>query len=158
MLKEERLLKAMLRNKLTLSIAESCTGGLLSHRITNIPGSSKVLLLGITAYSNEFKNKILKVPLRIIREKGAVSAEVVKAMAEGIRALAQASLGIGITGVAGPDGGTKEKPVGTVFIGLSTNKETFVSKFNFSGNRLEIKRKSTEKALKIILDFLAGHH
>ena len=158
MLKEEKLLKAMLKNKLTLSIAESCTGGLLSHRITNIPGSSKVLLLGITAYSNEFKNKILKVPLRIIREKGAVSAEVVKAMAEGIRALAQASLGIGITGIAGPDGGTKEKPVGTVFIGLSTNKETFVSKFNFSGNRLEIKRKSTEKALEIILDFLAGHH
>ena len=158
MLKEEKLLKAMLKNKLTLSIAESCTGGLLSHRITNIPGSSKVFLLGITAYSNEFKNKILKVPLKVIREKGAVSAEVVKAMAEGIRALAQASLGIGITGVAGPDGGTKEKPVGTVFIGLSTNKETFVSKFNFSGNRLEIKRKSTEKALEIILDFLAGHH
>ena len=158
MLKEEKLLKAMLKNKLTLSIAESCTGGLLSHRITNIPGSSKVFLLGITAYSNEFKNKILKVPLRIIREKGAVSAEVVKAMAEGIRALAQAPLGIGITGIAGPDGGTKEKPVGTVFIGLSTNKETFVSKFNFSGNRLEIKRKSTEKALEIILDFLAGHH
>jgi len=158
MLKEEKLLKAMLKNKLTLSIAESCTGGLLSHRITNIPGSSKVFLLGITAYSNEFKNKILKVPLRVIREKGAVSAEVVKAMAEGIRALAQAPLGIGITGIAGPDGGTKEKPVGTVFIGLSTNKETFVSKFNFSGNRLEIKRKSTEKALEIILDFLAGHH
>ena len=158
MLKEEKLLKAMLKNKLTLSIAESCTGGLLSHRITNIPGSSKVFLLGITAYSNEFKNKILKVPLKVIREKGAVSAEVVKAMAEGIRALAQAPLGIGITGIAGPDGGTKEKPVGTVFIGLSTNKETFVSKFNFSGNRLEIKRKSTEKALEIILDFLAGHH
>lgn len=163
MLKEEKLLKALLRNKLTLSIAESCTGGLLSHRITNIPGSSKVFLLGITAYSNEFKNKILKVPLRILREKGAVSYQTAWLMAQNIRKLARADFGVGITGIAGPTGQTKDKPIGTVFIAVSSSRQTIAEKFSFKGNhfpdtlsgsrlcREEIKRKAADKAMDMLL-------
>lgn len=151
MLKEEKLLEAMIKNGRTLSVAESCTGGLLSHRITNIPGSSKVFLLGITAYSNKFKNKILKVPQKIIREEGAVSYQTAWLMARNIRELAQADFGVGITGIAGPDGGTKNKPIGTVFIAVSSSRQTISGKFNFKGSRLEIKIKTTDKAIDMLL-------
>lgn len=159
MRKEEKLLKAMIKNGRTLSVAESCTGGLLAHRITNIPGSSKVFLLGITAYRDEFKNKILKVPQKILREEGAVSYQTAWLMARNIRKLAKADFGVGITGIAGPGGGsttlttsgTKNKPLGTVFIAVSSSRKTIAGKFNFSGNRLEIKRKTADKALDMLL-------
>lgn len=151
MLREEKLLDTLFAKNLTLSIAESCTGGLLSSRLTNIPGSSKVFLSGIVAYSNNAKNKILRVPKKIIRTEGAVSAETAKQMAYNVRQLTHSSIGIAITGIAGPGGGTKFKPVGTVFIAVSLRKKTLVQRFHFSGNRLQIRRKATDKAIDMLL-------
>lgn len=158
MLPEIKLVKILTQRKLTMGIAESCTGGLLSNRITNITGSSKVFLLGTITYANESKSKVLHVPTQLMKTRGAVSAGVAKAMAIAIRKLASASLGVSVTGIAGPSGQTKDKPIGTVFIGISSDKETFVSKLNFSGNRLEIKRKSTDKALTMLLNYLAVNY
>lgn len=158
MLKEKKALEILSKRGLTLAIAESCTGGLLANRITDIPGSSKVFLLGITAYSNQAKKRLLKIPKSVIQTKGAVSYETAKLMAASITQLSGASIGIAITGIAGPDGGTKEKPVGTVFIGLSSGKKTLSKKFHFTGNRKEIKRKATDKALTMLLNYLAIHY
>ncbi|TAN62590.1 CinA family protein [bacterium] len=149
--KERKLIELLVRKRLTLSTAESCTGGLLSHRLTNIPGSSKAFLCGIIAYSNASKTRILKVPKSVTKAKGAVSAETAKLMAINARRIPDASIGIAITGIAGPGGGTKLKPAGTVFIAVSGKKKTYVQKFLFSGNRLQIKRKSVDKALDMIL-------
>ncbi len=155
MLPEEKLLKTLVKHSLTLTVAESCTGGLLANRITNIPGSSKVFLLGLVTYSNKAKTKILKIPARLISARGAVSREVAKAMAINARKISGASLGIGITGIAGPEGGIKEKPIGTVFICVSSKAKTLTRKYQFSGTRLEIKRKSTDKAISILLELIA---
>ena len=154
MLKEKKLLEILSKKKLTLAVAESCTGGALSNRLTNIPGSSRVFLLGIIAYSNEAKNKILKIPKSVIQAKGAVSSETAKLMAAKIAKLSGASIGIAITGIAGPAGASTDKPVGTVFIALASDKKALAEKFHFSGNRLQIKRKTTEKALDMLLKFI----
>lgn len=154
MLKEKKLLETLTEKKLTLAIAESCTGGLLANRITNIPGSSKVFLLGITAYSNEAKNRLLEIPKSIIQAKGAVSHETAKLMAVNIAKLSGAAIAIAISGIAGPTGGSKAKPVGTVFIALASDKKAIARKLHFSGNRLQIKRKATEKALDMLLKFI----
>ena len=154
MLKEKKLLEILTQKKLTLSIAESCTGGLLSNRLTNIPGSSQAFLLGIISYSNSSKNKILKIPEKIIQAQGAVSSQTAKLMAVNARKLAGSSLGVGITGIAGPGGGTKFKPVGTIYIGVASDKKTGVRKFNFSGSRLQIKRRTADKAIDMLLEVI----
>ena len=154
MLKEKKLLEILSKKKLTLAVAESCTGGALSNRLTNIPGSSRVFLLGIIAYSNEAKNKILKIPKSVIQAKGAVSSETAKLMAAKIAKLSGSSIGIAITGIAGPRGASKDKPVGTVFIAVASDKKIIAKKFYFSGNRLQIKIKTTEKALDMLLKFI----
>lgn len=151
MLKERKLIELLIRKLLTLSTAESCTGGLLSHRLTNIPGSSKAFLCGIIAYSNTSKTRILKIPPSVIQAKGAVSSETAKLMAINARRLINSSIGIAITGIAGPGGGTKFKPVGTVFIAISLRGKTHTRKFHFSGSRLQIKRKSADKAMDMLL-------
>lgn len=151
MLPEEKLLKALEAKKRTLSIAESCTGGLLANRITNIPGSSKVFLLGIIAYANSAKCRLLKIPEKTIQSYGAVSSPTARLMAESARRLGGSDLGIGITGIAGPGGGSKNKPVGTVFIAVSSPGETIVRKFFFKGSRLRIKKQAADKAIEIIL-------
>lgn len=143
---------------LTLSAAESCTGGLLSHRITNTPGSSSYFLEGVVSYSNEAKSKILGVPMELIESHGAVSAPVVESMAKGIRQLSGSDIGIGISGIAGPGGGTVEKPVGTVYIGMDTKKEGPVSrKFQFHGTREEIKLITVLNALDMIRQSLLNN-
>lgn len=147
---EQKVSQLLKLNHRTLSIAESCTGGLLSHRITNIPGSSKYFKLGIIAYSYESKIKILKVPAKIIQTKGAVSKEVCLLMAKNVRRLAKTDFGIGITGIAGPTGATKNKPVGLVYISVASYKKSIVNKFNFKGSRLSIKSQATESALKLL--------
>ncbi len=154
MLKEVTLLNKLIQKRLTLAIAESCTGGLLSNRITNISGSSHAFLLGIVTYSNDSKTRILKIPKKIIVTHGAVSEEVVKRMALNIRKIAQASISVGITGIAGPHGGTKTKPAGTVFIAVSSKKKVLVKKSLFRGSRLQVKRKATDKAIKMLLEAL----
>lgn len=154
MLKEAILLEKLIQKGLTIAIAESCTGGLLSNRITNIPGSSKAFLLGTVTYSNDSKNKILKIPKEIIPKHGAVSEETAKCMALNIQKITQASTSLGITGIAGPQGGNKSKPVGTVFIALSYRGKTSIKKFHFSGNRLQVKRKAADKAMEMLLEAL----
>lgn len=151
MLSEERLIKALEAKKLTLSLAESCTGGLLANRLTNIPGSSKVFLLGIIAYANSAKCRLLKIPEKIIQDYGAVSRPTARLMAESARRLGGSDLGIGITGIAGPGGAAKNKPVGTVFIAVSSSRKTLVKKFLFSGNRLRIKKQAANKAIQMLL-------
>jgi len=122
---------------LTLSLAESCTGGLIAHRITNIPGSSNYFLGGVVAYSNEAKEKIVGVPHETLLRYGAVSEESARAMAEGARRLLASDLALAVTGIAGPTGGTPEKPVGLVYIALAAEEEMRCERHIWSGDRLQ---------------------
>lgn len=133
----------------TIAIAESCTGGLVSDKLTNIPGVSEFFLEGVVAYSNKAKVDILGVPRELILEYGAVSPQVAKAMAEGVRKRASANIGIGITGIAGPTGGTKEKPVGLVYIGIVTDNHAEVKKCQFRGSRVDVKKFSANTSLNM---------
>ena len=139
---------------LTLATAESCSGGLIANRITNIPGSSNYFERGLITYSNEAKIELLNVPAEVIDRFGAVSPETGEAMAKGIRDLAKSTLGLGVTGIAGPTGGTLEKPVGLVYIVLATPEGVVVHENRFKGTRLEIKHQTSEAALKIIFEYL----
>jgi nicotinamide-nucleotide amidase len=134
----------------TLATAESCTGGLLGERLTRIAGSSNFYRGGVICYSNEVKTKFVGVPAQLIEETGAVSSPVAQALAEGVRARMSASIGIGITGIAGPSGGTAEKPVGLVFIGLADERSTQVREFRFPGDRERVRLWSTNAALEMI--------
>jgi len=151
---EQKVGQLLTRQKKTLSVAESCTGGLISNRITNISGSSKYFKAAIVAYSNEVKIQQLKIPSRIIKQNGAVSKEVAILMARNIRKLTKTDIGLGITGVAGPTGATKTKPVGLVYVALATKDNQRFKKFNFKGGRLAIKRKSASSSLKLLKDYL----
>lgn len=135
---------------LTIAVAESCTGGLLGARLTSIPGSSDVVFGGVIAYANEVKRDLLGVDQKLIDAHGAVSEEVVRQMAEGARDRLHASIGIGITGVAGPGGGTPEKPVGTVWIGLAQRDGTRALQLRLIGDRDEIRRRATQSALELV--------
>ena len=136
--------------RLTIAVAESCTGGLLGARLTSIPGSSDVVFGGVIAYANEVKRDFLGVDQKLIDAHGAVSEEVVRQMAEGARNRLHASIGIGITGVAGPGGGTPEKPVGTVWIGLAQQDGTRALQLRLIGDRDEIRRRATQSALELL--------
>jgi nicotinamide-nucleotide amidase len=135
---------------LTISVAESCTGGLISHRLTNVPGSSRYFQGGVIAYSNEVKENLLGVDPSILNQFGAVSLEVATAMAEGVSTLLKTQLGLGVTGIAGPSGGTPKKPVGLVCIALHSTKETLKKQFHFQGEREEIKEKTSQAALDLV--------
>ena len=135
---------------MTLAVAESCTGGLLAERITSLSGSSRYFLGGAVVYSNELKTQFANVPKALIDRHGAVSREVAAAMAEGIRKRCLASYGIGITGVAGPSGGTEQKPVGLVYIALAGEEGTQVVERNFPGDRKRIRQFATQQALEMI--------
>lgn len=152
---EEVVGRRLGEKSMTLAAAESCTGGLLASRITDVPGSSAYFLGGVVSYSNEAKENILGVPVSLLESHGAVSAPVVEAMASGVRKLSGADIGIGISGIAGPGGGTAEKPVGTVYIGLdSQDTGTASEKYLFGGSRDQIKNVSAETALDKIMKFL----
>lgn len=152
---EKRLGDALRDNKLRIAVAESCTGGLISHRITNIPGSSDYFDRGVIVYSNTSKTQLLGVPKLIIDSFGAVSRETAKAMAEGIKKMSGSDLGLAVTGIAGPGGGTPNKPVGLVYMGLASLKPTMEKEFRFTGERYEIKNQASEEALKMVLGFLS---
>nr|MBU1328205.1 competence/damage-inducible protein A [Candidatus Omnitrophota bacterium] len=147
---EEIVGKYLLRAKKTLAIAESCTGGLLANRITDIPGSSCYFKLGIVSYSNASKNKLLDIPMDTIKKYGSVSKQVAALMAKNVRVLASTGYGIGISGIAGPGGATNKKPIGLVYIALSTKAKTTCKEFRFIGTRDLIKYKSAQAALNII--------
>jgi nicotinamide-nucleotide amidase len=134
----------------TLAVAESCTGGLLAQRITSISGSSRSFLGGAVVYSNQLKTDFAGVPPQLIQQHGAVSAEVAEALAQGIRRRAGASMGVGITGIAGPNGGTEEKPVGLVYIAVSYGNKTESLECNFRGDRERIRQWASQQALDLV--------
>jgi len=151
----EKAIGDILRKKgWTLSIAESCTGGLICDRITNVSGSSDYFDAGMITYSNESKAKHLRISLDYIKRYGAVSPQVAKKMAQGVRKAFGTTFGLSTTGVAGPTGGTKRSPIGRVFIGLANGRRTWVMKLNLEGNRKEIKEKASQKALHFFYEML----
>ena len=147
----EAVVGEMLRDReLTVAVAESCTGGLLASRITDVPGSSDYFDRGVVCYSNAAKTDLLGVPAELIREHGAVSEPVARAMAEGIRSRSTAQVGIGVTGIAGPSGGTDQKPVGTVSIAVLTEEASTVRTFNFLGGRDMVKFQASQTAMNLL--------
>ena len=138
----------------TIALAESCTGGAVAARLTDIPGSSAYLKGSVVCYSNDVKTGLVGVPAATIREKGAVSPETARAMAEGIRQGLDATIGVGITGIAGPDGGTAEKPVGLVYIAVAGPKGTIVEEQRFAGQRSGIRTRSVNAALNLVRRYL----
>jgi len=135
----------------TLALAESCTGGAIANAITNVPGASKIFLGGLVAYSNEIKQKFLFVPPQLLEEHGAVSEPVARAMAEGARKQFGSDYAVAVTGIAGPGGGTMEKPVGTVFISVASARGTMVERRLNPGDRLDFKVKTVQLALNMLL-------
>jgi nicotinamide-nucleotide amidase len=146
----------LIERGLKLALAESCTGGLVSHRVTNAPGSSETFLAGITAYSNAAKTDFLDVPAGLIRQHGSVSPQVAEAMAEGAAGRTGADIALGITGIAGPAGGTPAKPVGLVYTGLKTPEGLSSAKSIFGGSRQEIKQRASQAALNSVRMYLLG--
>tara|TARA_A100000164_G_C21805167_1_gene722668 strand:- start:103 stop:561 length:459 start_codon:yes stop_codon:yes gene_type:complete len=145
------LVKKLTKKKLKISFAESCTGGMLASSITSINGASKVFNLGFITYSNQAKIKILKVSKNIIKKYGAVSAECCKAMVVNLSKISKANINVSITGIAGPNGGTKKKPVGLVYIGLKKGNKIIVNKNLFkSKGRISIQKLTVKTTLKLI--------
>jgi nicotinamide-nucleotide amidase len=142
--------KLLIKNKKTIAVAESCTGGQLSNLLTQVSGSSAYFILGVVAYSNQAKATILNIPPAIIAKEGAVSKDVATVMAEAVRKIAKTDLAIGITGIAGPTGATGKKSVGTVFIAINSKRKKLCKKFYFKGNRLTIRKKTALKSLELL--------
>ena len=153
---EQTIAKLLTKKRLTISVAESCTGGLISNRLTNISGSSKYFKSGIIAYSNKIKTKQLKIPSRIIKQYGAVSKEVAISMAKNIRRLTKSDFGLGTTGIAGPTGATKTKPVGLVYIALASPRKIQCQEFYFHGNRQAVRLRASQAALDLVRRYPSG--
>jgi len=151
----QKLIKLLNKKKLKISFAESCTGGLLSSTITSINGSSKVFTLGLVTYSNQSKINTLKVPKKIIMKHGAVSYQTCLSMVKNLYKISKTNLSASITGVAGPKGGTNQKPIGLVYIGIKKGNKTLVKKYLFKNKkRIFIQKAAVNKALNLILGFL----
>ena len=150
----KKIVKILIKKKLKISFAESCTGGLLSSAITSVNGSSKVFTLGLLAYSNQSKTQILKVSKNIIRKYGSVSEQVCLAMVKNLSKISKTNMSVSITGIAGPSGGTKIKPVGLVYVGIKKNDRVQVKKYLFKNNgRSYIQKAAVNKSLRLILSF-----
>ena len=148
----QKIVKLLCKKKIKISFVESCTGGLLSSSITSVSGSSKIFTLGLVTYSNQAKIKILKVPKRIIMKYGAVSYETCLSMVKNLNKISKTNISVSITGVAGPKGGTKQKPVGLVFIGIKKANKTIVKKYLFKNKKRNLIQKATvKKALNLVL-------
>ena len=151
----QKVVKLLRKKRLKISLAESCTGGLLSSSITSISGSSKIFTLGFITYSNQAKIKILKVPKKIIIKYGAVSYETCLSMVKNLNIIGKTNISVSITGIAGPKGGTKKKPVGLVYVGVKKGNKTLIKKFLFRSKKRNIIQKATVyEALKIILNLI----
>ena len=148
----KNIISLIKRKKMKLAIAESCTGGLLSSAITSVSGSSKVFTMGLVTYSNQAKTSILKVPQKIIKKYGAVSVQCCLAMVNNLRKISKSKVCVSITGIAGPGGGSKQKPVGLVYIGIRVGKKVIVNKCNFKNKgRAYIQRQTVKKSLNLLL-------
>jgi PncC family amidohydrolase len=151
----KKIVSLLKRRKLKISFAESCTGGLLASSITSINGSSKVFSLGLVTYSNQSKTKILKVPKQVIRKYGAVSVQCCTAMVNNLSKISKSKVVVSITGIAGPKGGSKLKPVGLVYIGIKVGKKVFIHKFNFKNKgRTFIRKKKVNKSFNLLLKLI----
>ena len=139
------------KKKFKIAIAESCTGGMLSSAITSVSGSSKVFTMGLVTYSNDAKIKILKVPKKIIKKNGAVSVQCCLVMVNNLSKISKAKICIAVTGIAGPKGGSKQKPVGLVFVAVKFGKKVIVNKYNFKNNgRIFIQKQTVKKTLNLL--------
>ena len=153
-MREEEIGDALRKEEISISTAESCTGGLISHIITNVPGSSEYYKGGVIAYANEVKENVLHVSKDILEEKGAVSAECAMAMAKGVRELLRTDVGIATTGIAGPTGGTPDKPVGLIYIALATKDYVYHAKHIFHEDRDGNKREAANAALEMLWGYI----
>ena len=151
----QKIVSLLKKKKLKLAVAESCTGGMLSSAITSVSGSSKVFTMGLVTYSNQAKTSILKIPNQIIKKNGAVSVQCCLAMVNNLSKISKARICISITGIAGPKGGSKQKPVGLVYIGVKFGKKVVVNKCNFKNNgRTFIQRQTVKKALNLLANLV----
>ena len=150
-----KVVRILTKKKLTVSFAESCTGGLLASTLTSISGSSKVFNMGLITYSNNAKVKLLKVPKKTITKYGAVSHETCLSMVENLSKISKSNISISITGVAGPNGGTKQKPVGLVYVGLKKGRKTIIKKNLFKNKgRIFIQKATVKKVLKMVMNIV----
>ena len=151
----KKIISLLKKRGMKLAIAESCTGGMLSSAITSISGSSKVFTMGLVTYSNQAKTSILKVPKKIIKQYGAVSVQCCLAMVNNLSKISNSKVCISITGIAGPKGGSKQKPVGLVYIGIKIGKKVLVNKFNFKNKgRIFIQRQTVKKTLNLLAQLI----
>ena len=150
----QKIVRLLTKKKLKISFVESCTGGLLSSSMTSISGSSKVFTIGLVTYSNQSKISILKVPKNVIKKHGAVSYETCLSMVKNLGNISKTNIAVSITGIAGPKGGSKQKPIGLVYIGIKKGNKTLVKKYLFKNKkRNTIQRATVNKALNLILSF-----
>jgi len=147
----------LIKTNRSLALAESCSGGLISHRITQVPGSSRFFLGAVVAYSNHLKSTLINVNEKSLKKFGAVSEQVAIEMAEGIKNISGSDFACAVTGIAGPGGGSSEKPLGLVYIAFMSKKENNCFKFNFTGSREDIKLKTSNEALNIIFDGIKSY-
>ena len=149
----QKVVKLLKKKKLKISVVESCTGGMLSGAITSVSGSSKVFTMGLVTYSNHSKNHLLKVPKQIIKKHGAVSIQCCFSMVNNLSKISKSNVAVSITGIAGPGGGSKQKPVGLVYVGIKRSNKVKVNRFLFKNKgRSNIQRATTKKALELILN------
>ena len=152
---EKNIISLLKRKNIKISIAESCTGGMLSSTITSVSGSSKVFTLGLVTYSNQSKIRILKVPNKIISKYGAVSVQCCLAMVNNLSKISKSKVCVSITGIAGPNGGSKQKPVGLVYIGIRVGKKVVINKSNFKNKgRLFIQKQTVKKTLNLLIKLI----
>ena len=148
----KKIITILRKRKYNLAVVESCTGGLLASKITSVSGSSKVFTMGLVTYSNEAKLKFLKIPKKIIKNNGAVSVQCCLAMVNNLSKISKANINVSITGIAGPKGGTKQKPVGLVYIGVKKGNKTQINKCLFKNKkRSSIQKATVKKAINLIL-------
>ena len=151
----QKVVTLLKRKRLKISFAESCTGGLLSSSITSVSGSSKIFSIGLVTYSNQAKTLLLKIPKNIIKKYGAVSIQCCTAMVNNLSKISKSQICISVTGIAGPNGGTKQKPVGLVYIGIKVKQKVIVNKCFFKNkNRIFIQKHTVKKALNLLLKLI----
>ena len=151
----KKIISSIKRKRMKLAIAESCTGGMLSSAITSVSGSSKVFTMGLVTYSNQAKKSVLKVPQKIIKKYGAVSVQCCLAMVNNLSKISNSKVCVSITGIAGPKGGSKQKPVGLVYIGIKVGKKVIVNKCNFKNKgRIFIQKQTVKKTLNLLAQLI----
>ena len=151
----QKIVKLLKKKRLKLSVVESCSGGMLSSAITSVGGSSKVFTMGLITYSNQSKNRLLKVPKRIIKKHGAVSSQCCFSLVNNLSKISKSNIAVSITGIAGPSGGTKQKPVGLVYVGIKRGNKVKINRYLFKNKvRSNIQRAAVKKSLELISSIL----